>query len=71
MEFKQLISFVAVVKYKSFTKAAEKTYISQPTISTHLRMLEEEFHTRLIIRDTKTWKLRQKAGNSMSVPPTF
>ena len=60
MEFKQLISFVAVVKYKSFTKAAEKTYISQPTISTHLRMLEEEFHTRLIIRDTKNLEITPK-----------
>lgn len=53
MEFKQLASFVAVVQHGSFTKAAEKTYISQPTISTHIRMLEEEFNTRLIIRDTK------------------
>lgn len=60
MEFKQLRSFAAVVKYKSFTKAAEKTYISQPTISTHVRMLEEEFHTRLIIRDTKNIEITPK-----------
>ena len=60
MEFKQLRSFAAVVKYKSFTKAAEKTYISQPTISTHVRMLEDEFHTRLIIRDTKNIEVTPK-----------
>ena len=60
MEFKQLRSFAAVVKYKSFTKAAEKTSISQPTISTHIRMLEEEFHTRLIIRDTKNLEITPK-----------
>ena len=41
MEFKQLQSFVAVVDYGSFTKASEKLFISQPTISTHIRMLEE------------------------------
>ena len=36
MEFKQLQSFVAVVQQKSFTKAAEELYLSQPTISTHI-----------------------------------
>ena len=54
MELKQLQSFCAVVKYRSFTKAAEKLYLSQPTISTHVRQLEEEFQTRLIIRTTKS-----------------
>lgn len=53
MEFRQLESFCAVVHYQSFTKAAEKLYISQPTISTHIRMLEQEFNSRLIIRTTK------------------
>ena len=42
MEFKQLQSFVAVVDYGSFTRASEKLFISQPTISTHIRQLEEE-----------------------------
>ena len=54
MEFKQLESFVAVVKHNSFTKAAENLYISQPTISTHIRALEEELNTRLIMRTTKS-----------------
>lgn len=54
MELRQLQSLVAVVKYQSFTKAAERLFISQPTISTHIRMLEEEFQTRLIIRTTKS-----------------
>ena len=54
MELKQLQSFVAVVDCQSFTKAAETLYISQPTISTHIRMLEEEFAVRLILRTTKS-----------------
>jgi len=54
MDFKQLQSFVTVVKCKSFTKAAAQLYISQPTISTHIRTLEEELHSRLIIRTTKS-----------------
>lgn len=54
MELKQLQSFCAVVKHKSFTKAAEKLYLSQPTVSTHVRQLEEEFQTSLIVRTTKS-----------------
>ena len=60
MDFKQLRSFAAVVQYRSFTKAAEKTYLSQPTVSAHIRMLEEELHTRLLIRDTKNLEITPK-----------
>lgn len=54
MEFKQLESFTAVVRLRSFTRAAEQLYISQPTISTHIRALEEELNMRLILRTTKS-----------------
>ena len=54
MELKQLQSFCAVVQYRSFTRAAEKLYLSQPTVSTHIRQLEEEFGSRLIVRTTKS-----------------
>lgn len=54
MEFKQLESFAAVVRLQSFTRAAEQLYISQPTISTHIRALEEELNIRLILRTTKS-----------------
>jgi len=54
MDFKQLKSFVTVVEYKSFSRAAEKLHSAQPTISTHVRTLEEELNTRLILRTTKT-----------------
>ena len=47
MEFKQLESFRAVVKYQSFTRAAKSLYISQPTISSHIRELEEELDVEL------------------------
>lgn len=57
MEFKQLQSFVTVVDYGSFTKASEKLFISQPTISTHIRMLEEEFQSCLLVRTTKSIEL--------------
>lgn len=54
MELKQLQSFAAVVKYHSFTKAAEALYLSQPTVSTHIRLLEEELRSSLIVRTTKS-----------------
>ena len=60
MEFKQLESFVALVQSRSFTKAAERLFISQPTISTHIRMLEEELHSSLIVRTTKSLDVTPK-----------
>lgn len=60
MDFKQLQSFAAVVKYQSFTKAAEKLFLSQPTVSNHICQLEEELHRRLILRTTKSVELTPK-----------
>lgn len=53
MEFKQLEAFVAVVDYNSFSEAARHLYLTQPTISAHIRSLETELNSRLIIRTTK------------------
>lgn len=57
MDFKQLRSYIAVVKYKSFTIAAEKVGISQPTISTHIRILEEELDSQLVTRTSKNFEI--------------
>lgn len=54
MDFKQLKSFAAVVEYQSFSKAAEQLRVAQPTISTHVRQLEEELGGCLLLRTTKT-----------------
>lgn len=53
MEFKQLEAFVAVVDYGSFSEAARRLYLTQPTISAHIRSLEDELHMKLIICTTK------------------
>ena len=50
MEFKQLEAFVNVVKYKSFSKAAEATFLTQPTVSAHVSSLEKELGVVLIDR---------------------
>ncbi len=53
MDFKQLEAFVAIAKHKSFSKAAESLYITQPTISTHIKNLEYELNATLINRSSK------------------
>lgn len=42
MELRQIQYFQAVVKYNSFTEAAEQCHVSQSAISQQLRLLEEE-----------------------------
>lgn len=53
MHLKQLEVFVNVVKLKSFSKAAEAVYLSQPTVSAHINALEDELDAKLIVRSTK------------------
>ena len=45
MEFKHLEVFVKLVENLSFSAAAEELNISQPTVSLHIKQLEEELDT--------------------------
>ena len=60
MDFKELNSFVTVIDCGNFSKASEKLYISQPTISLHIKSLEDELHTQLFKRSTKHLLLTNK-----------
>jgi len=53
MDLKQLEAFVYVIKLRSFSKTAEKLYLTQPTISAHIASLERELGVKLIVRTTK------------------
>ena len=53
MHFKQVEAFVNVIRHKSFSKAAEAIYLSQPTISAHISSLENERGVCLVVRSTK------------------
>lgn len=53
MDFKQIEAFVNVMKYKSFSKAADASFLTQPTISTHVSSLEKELGVSLIDRKGK------------------
>ncbi len=53
MDFKQIEAFVNVVKYHNFSKAADASFLTQPTISAHISSLEKEMGMQLIDRGGK------------------
>lgn len=57
MDFHQLNIFVAVVRQKSFSRAAELVFLSQPTVSNHVKALEGMVGTPLIDRSQKELQL--------------
>ncbi|MGE0085345.1 MAG: selenium metabolism-associated LysR family transcriptional regulator [Desulfococcaceae bacterium] len=61
MDLWQLHIFCRVVESRSFSKAGKTVHLSQPTISSHIRDLEEHFGCRLIDRLSKE-VLPTKAG---------
>lgn len=57
ISFEQLRSFLAVVKYHSFSRAAEKIFRTQAALSIQVARLEELTGTRLFNRTTKSLEL--------------
>ena len=68
MEFKQLEAFVAVVDYGSFSEAARRLYLTQPTISAHIRSLEDELHTSFMTVQSVCWKSEITCLKILQVP---
>jgi len=59
MTITQLEYLIAVSKYGSFTKASEKCYVTQPTLSMQVQNLEEELKIKIFIRGTKPIQLTE------------
>ena len=59
MEFRQLEVFLAVAEHKSFSKAAESLFLTQSTVSSHIKNLENELQKNLISRTTKSLQLTE------------
>lgn len=53
MDIRQLTTFMEVAKTGSFSKAAEKLYLTQPTVTNHVHAIEKEFNAVLINRMSK------------------
>ena len=59
MDFRQLETFIEVANLKSFSRAAEKLYITQPTVTNHIQNLEKELGPLLINRSGKNISLTE------------
>lgn len=57
MELKQIQTFITIVEWGSFSEAAKQLYLSQPTVSLHIKQLEQELGIELISRTTKSHEL--------------
>lgn len=53
MDFKQIETFIAVAKYKNFSKAANAIFLSQPSVSSQISALEKELNVELFYRTSK------------------
>jgi LysR family transcriptional regulator, hydrogen peroxide-inducible genes activator len=59
MELQQLRYFCAIADTGSFSRAAQKTHVSQPSLSQQIRKLEDELGTRLFDRLGRTVELTE------------
>ena len=59
MNTQQLLCFVCAADHLNFTKAAEELYLSAPTVTHHIKNLENELNTLLFIRTSKMVKLTE------------
>ncbi len=61
----QLKSFLVLAETRNFTRAAERLGISQPTVSQHVRKLEQAAGRVLVTRDTREVRLTDN-GDAMA-----
>ena len=57
MELRELKSFVMAARYNSVSKAADELGLGQPTVTTHIKKLENELSMVLFDRVTRPIKL--------------
>ncbi len=57
MELRDLKAFMAVVEHGSFTKAANDSFVSQPSLSKSIKKLEETLQVELLNRSTRKVEL--------------
>jgi len=59
MDFHQLRVFIEVAKQKNFSRAAENIFLSQPTVSAHVKALENEIGAPLFDRGRRELQLTE------------
>lgn len=64
MDLKQLYYYTVVADMLSFSRAAERLYISQPALSQRISALENELSVKLLVRDRRNVSLTE-AGKAL------
>lgn len=59
MDLNIIKTFITAAEFNHFRKAAERLYISQPTVTVHIKQLEKELGVVLFERDGKKIKLTE------------
>ena len=67
MELRQLISFYHVARLRSVSKAARTLELGQPTVTTHLRKLEDEFDIVLFDRIKRPIQLTSEGSTLLEL----
>ncbi len=67
MELRQLVSFYHVARLRSVSKAARTLELGQPTVTTHLRKLEDEFEITLFDRIKRPIQLTSEGSTLLEL----
>jgi DNA-binding transcriptional LysR family regulator len=59
MTIRQLEVFLAIAHAQSFSRAAERIHLSQPTLSEHMKELEDELAVQLFVRHSRSVSLTE------------
>jgi DNA-binding transcriptional LysR family regulator len=68
VNLRQMRSFVAVARLGNFTRAAESLHVSQPTLTVHIKQLEETLGLKLFDRNPRAVNLTRMGRDLL---PTF
>lgn len=63
--------FLELCNQKNYTRAAERLYISQPALSRHIKLLEQELGVQLIRRNKKQFQLTQEGLSFLKLAKEF
>jgi DNA-binding transcriptional LysR family regulator len=62
VDLQQLRTFVIVAEAKSVTKAAQRLFLTPPSVSAHIKTLEDELGVQLFVRTSKGMDLTAQGG---------
>lgn len=62
MDLHHLRTFIVVAEEQNVTRAAERLFTTPPSVSTHIKMLEEELNVTLFDRSPRGMKLTEKGA---------